>query len=52
MSEALNAIDGVSADVNLDNGGQAVITLSKDVSEAVLKNTITAAGYEVVSVEK
>lgn len=52
VSEALNAIDGVSADVNLDNGGQAVITLSKDVSEAVLKNTITAAGYEVVSVEK
>jgi len=52
VSEALNAIDGVSADVNLDNGGQAVITLSKDVSEVVLKNTITAAGYEVISIEK
>jgi len=52
VSVALNAIDGVSADVNLDNGGQAVITLSKDVSEVVLKNTITAAGYEVISIEK
>lgn len=52
VSEALNAIDGVSADVSLDGGGQAVITLSKDISEDVLKNTITSAGYEVISVEK
>ncbi len=52
VREALNAIDGVSADVSLDGGGQAVITLSKDIGEDVLKNTITAAGYEVVSVEK
>lgn len=52
VSDVLNAIDGVSAEVNLDNGGQAVIALSKDVDEAVLTSAITNAGYEVVSVEK
>lgn len=42
--KALNKIYGV----NLDNGGQAVVTLSKDVSDEVLYNTIKEAGYEVV----
>lgn len=48
VQEALNKIDGVSAQVNLDNGGQAVVTLSKDVSDEVLYNAIKEAGYEVV----
>ena len=52
VSDALNAIDGVSADVNLDNGGQAIITLSKEVSEDVLVTTVTNAGYEVIGIEK
>ena len=51
VETALNAIDGVSAIVNLDDGGKAVVTLSKDVSEDVLVKTVTDAGYEVVSVE-
>lgn len=48
VQEALNAIDGVSAEVTLDNGGQAAITLSKDVSVDLIKKTIVEAGYKVV----
>ena len=51
VSDALNSIDGVKAEVTLDNGGQAVITLEKDVAQDVLTKTITDAGYEVVGVE-
>lgn len=51
VSELLNAIDGVSAEVSLDNGGQAVVTLTKDVAEELLVKTITDAGYEVVGTE-
>ncbi len=49
VQEALNKLDGVSAEVSLDNGGQAVVTLSKDVSDDVLYNAIKDAGYEVVA---
>ena len=51
VSDALNAIDGVTAEVSLDNGGQAVVTLSKDVSDEILKKTVTDAGYEVTGIE-
>lgn len=51
VSELLNAIDGVSAEVSLDNGGQAVVTLTADVSDEVLTKTITDAGYEVTGIE-
>lgn len=51
VSDVLNAIDGVSAEVSLDNGGQAIVTLSKEVSDDVLKNTIVSAGYEVTGIE-
>lgn len=51
VETALNAIDGVSATVNLDEGGKAVVTLSKEVADEVLVSTVTQAGYEVVSVE-
>lgn len=50
VSDALNAIDGVKAEVTLDNGGQAVVTLTADVSDEILTKTVTDAGYEVVSV--
>ena len=39
VGEVLNAIDGVSVEVSLDNGGQAVVTLAKDVSDDVLKKS-------------
>ncbi len=48
VSEALNAIDGVSAVVSLEEKN-AKITLSKDVPDEVLKKAVTDAGYTVVS---
>ena len=51
VGEVLNAIDGVSAEVSLDNGGQVVVTLAKDVSDDVLKKAVVDAGYEVVGIE-
>ena len=51
VQEALNAIDGVSAEVSLNNGGEAVVTLSSDISEDVLVKTVTDAGYEVLSIK-
>ncbi len=51
VGEVLNAIDGVSAEVSLDNGGQAVVTLAKDVSDDVLKKAVVDAGYEVLGIE-
>lgn len=50
VSDALNAIDGVDAAVSLDNGGQAVVTVS-GVSDEVLAKAVTDAGYEVLSIE-
>ena len=51
VGEVLNAIDGVSAEVSLDNGGQAGVTLAKDVSDDVLKKAVVDAGYEVICIE-
>lgn len=51
VSDALNAIDGVKAEVSLDNGGQAVVEISGDVSDDKLINAVTAAGYEVTGIE-
>ena len=51
VSDALNALDGVTAQVTLDNGGQAVVTLAKDVSDETLTKTVTDAGYEVTRIE-
>ena len=49
VEKALNAIDGVEAKVNLE-AKNATVTLSKDVPDDVLKNAVTEAGYEVVSI--
>ena len=51
VGEVLNTIDGVSAEVSLDNGGQAVVTLAKDVSDDVLKKAVEDAGYEVKEIK-
>ena len=45
VSEALNAIDGVRAEVSLENGC-AYITLDKDTDESVLKKAVSDAGYK------
>lgn len=51
VQDALNAMDGVSAEVSLNNGGEAVVTLSADVSDNALTKTVTDAGYEVLAIE-
>jgi copper chaperone CopZ len=49
VEKALNAVDGVEAKVDLKKN-RAVVNLTKDVAEQILKDTVTEAGYEVVSV--
>ena len=51
VQDALNAIEGVSAEVNLGDGGKAVVTFADSVSEDVLVKTVTDAGYEVIGIE-
>lgn len=51
VSEALNAIDGVSAEVTLDNGGMAVVEAGTGVTDDMLKKAVTDAGYEVTGIE-
>ena len=50
VEKSLNAIDGVSAKAFLAEK-KAVLTLTADVSDEVLKNAVIEAGYEVVSIE-
>lgn len=50
VEQALNAIDGVSAKVDLEKK-LAHVSLSKDISDDVLRNAVTDAGYEVVSIQ-
>ena len=49
--KALEALDGVtSAEVSYKTG-TAVVTLSKDVSDDILKQTVTKQGYEVTDIQ-
>lgn len=48
VEKALNAIDGVSATVDLESKSA---TISGDVSEEILKKAVTDAGYTVISIE-
>ncbi len=48
VDKALNAIDGVSAVISLEEKS-ATITLTADISDDVLKQAVIDAGYEVVS---
>jgi heavy metal translocating P-type ATPase len=50
VEQALNALDGVSAQVDLEKKS-AFITLSKEVSDETLTKVVTDAGYQVISVE-
>ncbi len=49
VEKALNNLDGVSAEVNLEDKSAKVI-LSKEVSDEVLKKAVEEAGYEVNSI--
>ena len=48
--KALEAIDGVEKAVASHADKNAIVTLSKDVDNAVLKKAVEDAGYEVVSI--
>ena len=51
VTEALEALDGVDkAEVSLEKNN-AVITLSKDVSDETIKSAIDEAGYDVSKIE-
>lgn len=50
VEKVLNAIDGVSAKVELKKN-RAVVNLAKDgINDTTLKEAVTEAGYEVVSI--
>ena len=49
VEKALNAIEGVSAKVNLETK-EAAITLSRPVEDGVLKAAVEEAGYEVAEI--
>lgn len=49
VEKALGSIDGVQAKVDLEKK-IAQITLTKPVADEILKNAVTEAGYDVVSV--
>ena len=50
VEKALNEMDGVSAEVSLEDKC-AYVTLSKDVTDEALAKTVTDAGYEVKEIK-
>lgn len=50
VTKVLNAIDGVSAEVSLEDKC-AYVTLEKEVEDSTLTKAITDAGYEVISID-
>lgn len=51
VKKALEAIDGVDTAVVSHKDKMATLTLSADVSDAILKNAVEAEGYSVLSIE-
>ncbi|WP_352399995.1 heavy metal translocating P-type ATPase [Anaerotignum sp.] len=49
VEKALNALDGVTSEVSLDEKS-ATVTLSKEINDETLVKTVTDAGYEVVDI--
>lgn len=50
VEKALNSLDGVKAEVNLENN-LARVLLSKEISNETLKQAVKESGYEVTSIE-
>lgn len=50
VTKALNAIDGVTATVSLEDKN-AVVELTKEVSDETLKAAVEEAGYEVTAIQ-
>ncbi len=51
VKKALEALDGVEAAVASHTEGTAVITLSKDVDDAVLTQAVTDCDYDVIGIQ-
>jgi copper chaperone CopZ len=51
VEKVLNAINGVEAKVELKKK-RAVVNLTREVDDQLLSDTVTEAGYEVVSVKE
>ncbi len=51
VTEALNAIDGVKAEVDLKKK-KAYVTLEKEVSDETLKSAVESAGYSVEEISR
>lgn len=47
VEKALNSIDGISATVNLEEK-TATLTLTKEVSDAAIRNAVEDAGFSVI----
>lgn len=50
VTDALNALEGVSAEVSHETG-KAICNLTTDVSDDALRAAVTGAGYQVVGIE-
>ena len=50
VKKALESIEGVQAEVNLENK-QAVVTMQNEIARDVLEKTVVEAGYEVKGIE-
>ena len=50
VEDALNALDGVQAEVDLDKK-EALVEMDQVVEDKILKDTVEQAGYEVLSIE-
>ncbi len=50
VTKALNAIEGVKAEVNLEKK-EAYVEAADTVAKETLTQAVTEAGYEVVSIE-
>jgi Copper chaperone len=49
VENALNGINGVQAKVDLKKK-QAIVTINSDVDDLTLKEVVTEAGYDVISI--
>ena len=49
VTESLNAIEGVSAEVNLSEGN-AIVSYDKNIDDEVLKSAVEKAGFTVDSI--
>ena len=51
VKKALEALDGVEMAEVSHESGTAIVTLSADIADDVLKQTVEAKDYEVTSIE-